>query len=147
MSDAPVRGRCLCGTVRFSYSGSPKWVAYCHCESCRRATSSPLAAWIGLEMDKFTWDAGAPTSFSSSPGVLRRFCSTCGSPLSYEGERWPTEIHVYAASLDNPGPVTPRAHVNAAEQLPWFEVHDDLPRWAGVGSHDVAPIRRGPREA
>ena len=105
-----------------------------------------MAAWIGLEKDQFEWDAGSPASFASSPGVVRRFCPTCGSPLSYEGERWPTEIHVYAASLDEPEAVAPRAHVNAGEQLPWFEVHDDLPRWAGIGSRDVPPLRKSPRE-
>ncbi len=142
-----TRGRCLCGGIRFSYAGSPKWVAYCHCESCRRATSAPVAAWIGLERDQFAWDAGTPAAFASSPGVTRRFCPTCGSPLSYEGERWPTEIHVYAASLDDPASAVPRAHVNTDEQLPWFEVHDHLPRWAGMGARDVPPIRKGPRQS
>ncbi|MHB2168128.1 GFA family protein [Alsobacter sp. R-9] len=138
-------GRCLCGGIRFSFTGKPKWVAYCHCESCRRATSSPIAAWIGLEKDQFAWDAGSPAAIASSPGVVRRFCPTCGSPLSYEGDRWPTEIHVYVASLDDPSAVVPRAHVNVGEQLPWFEVHDAWPRWESVGSRDVPPVRRGPK--
>lgn len=138
-------GRCLCGAIRFSYRGPPKWTAYCHCESCRRATSAPAAVWIGIERDQFSWDAGTPSAYASSPGVVRRFCPTCGSPMSYEGDRWPTEVHVLAPSLEDPSPVRPRAHVNAAEQLDWFEVHDDLPRFAGVGGRTVTPLRRGPR--
>lgn len=138
-------GRCLCGAVRFSYRGPPKWTAYCHCESCRRATSSPVAVWIGVERDQFSWDGGTPAAYASSPGVVRRFCPTCGSPLSYEGEGWPTEVHVLAPSLEDPTNVAPRGHVHVAEQLPWFEVDDDLLRFATVGAKDQKPVRRGSR--
>ena len=99
---ARTGGRCLCGEVRFSYEGPPRWVAYCHCESCRRATSGPVAVWIGVEKTAYRLDAGEPGAYRSSPGVVRRFCRTCGSPLSYEGDRWPNEIHLLSGSLDDP---------------------------------------------
>jgi predicted alpha/beta hydrolase family esterase len=37
-----------------------------------------------------------------------------------------------------------RGHVNADDQLPWFEVLDALPRCAGVGGESPL-LRRGPR--
>jgi hypothetical protein len=46
----------------------------------------------------------------------------------------------------DPAAIAPRAHVFAAEQLPWFEVLDDLPRYAG-SLRDAALLRRGPRPA
>ncbi|WP_293868795.1 GFA family protein [uncultured Alsobacter sp.] len=138
-------GRCLCGGIRYSYRGAPKWTAYCHCESCRRATSSPVAVWIGVEREQFTWDTGTPAAYASSPGVIRRFCPTCGSPLSYEGDGWPTEVHILAPSLDDPSTVQPRGHVHSGEQLPWFEVDDDLLRFETVGGKDRTPLRRGSR--
>ena len=138
-------GRCLCGGIRYAYRGPPKWTAYCHCESCRRATSSPVAVWIGVERDQFSWEKGSPAAYASSPGVVRKFCPTCGSPLSYEGDGWPTEVHILAPSLDDPANVQPRGHVHASEQLHWFEVDDDLLRFATVGGKDTAPLRRGSR--
>ena len=42
-------GRCLCGAVRFTADGPPKWTGYCHCQSCRRHTGAPVSAYAGFE--------------------------------------------------------------------------------------------------
>ena len=39
-------GRCLCGAIQYEYEGEPLEVAHCHCESCRRQTSSPIATFV-----------------------------------------------------------------------------------------------------
>ncbi len=36
-------GRCLCGAVEFEAQGAPKWVCWCHCESCRRHSGAPAS--------------------------------------------------------------------------------------------------------
>ena len=41
-NDAMTTGRCLCGAIQYEYSGAPTLVVHCHCESCRRQTSSPV---------------------------------------------------------------------------------------------------------
>lgn len=128
-----TRGRCLCGAVRFEYDGAPLWSAHCHCESCRRATSSPVTTYIGVPRDRARFTGAEPAVYRSSPGVERLFCPTCGSPVAYRAERWPDEIHFFAASLDDPTQVTPQAHVFHAERLSWFETADDLPRYPGTG--------------
>lgn len=123
-----TRGRCLCGEVTYEFSGAERWRAYCHCESCRRNTSSPVTAFFGVPRGAFRFTGRAPAAYVSSPGVRRLFCGRCGSPMAYESDRWPDEIHLYAASLDDPEAYRPQAHVHVAEQLPWFDVKDDLPR-------------------
>ena len=139
------QGRCLCGAITFAYEGKPLWVAHCHCESCRRATASPVTTFLGVASDGFRWTKGGPATFASSPGVTRSFCGRCGSPLAYEAEKFPGEVHLYVATLDDPGAVAPTGHVHTAEQIPWFEVQDELPRYAHGGSGDAAPVRYGPR--
>ena len=39
-------GRCLCGAIRYEYYGEPTLITHCHCESCRRQTSSPMTTFI-----------------------------------------------------------------------------------------------------
>lgn len=46
-------------------------------------------------------------------------------------DRWPTETHLYAATLDDPSAFQPEAHYHFAERVPWLNVVDDLPKHAG----------------
>jgi hypothetical protein len=136
-------GHCLCGTVKFSYEGEPKWTLNCHCESCRRATSAPMATWLSVPLAGFRFTTGRPAYYASSKGVRRGFCGKCGSPLTYENEVIPGEIHVLAGALSDTGNVKPTAHVFVEEQLPWFDTADELPRYTKT-RRNAEPIRRGP---
>ncbi len=129
--DAIVRpGRCLCRAVSFIARGEPRWVAHCHCESCRRATSSAIATYAGYALLNVEWTGEPAAEYRSSPGVVRRFCRRCGSPVSFEGERWPDEIHLFVPSFDEPETLQPKGHVHVEEQLGWLRLADHLPRYA-----------------
>jgi hypothetical protein len=117
-------GRCLCGAIRYRAEGAPAWVAFCHCESCRRATGAPTTAYAGFPAERFRYVEGEPARFGSSPGVTRSFCARCGTPLTYEGARWPGEVHVLVGTLDRPECVTPQSHAFAEERLPWLHLAD-----------------------
>jgi hypothetical protein len=119
----------LCGAVRFVATGEPRWIAHCHCESCRRATSAPMATYAGYAAANVAWSGDALAEFQSSPGVVRQFCRRCGSPMSFAGAKWPDEIHLFVASFDEPAAFAPTLHVHAGEQLPWLHLADDLPRY------------------
>ena len=117
-------GGCLCGAVRFETDGPPKWTSYCHCTSCRRHTGAPVSAYAGFEAGQVRFTKGALTRFSSSDGVHRGFCSTCGSTLTYEGARWPTEIHLHVGAFDDPTPYAPQGHAFVDERLPWLHLSE-----------------------
>jgi hypothetical protein len=76
-----------------------------------------MATWISVPRNAFRFTAGMPTYFASSAGVRRGFCARCGSPLTYENEGAPDEIHLL----------------------------DDLPRYETT-RRNAQPIRRGPRK-
>lgn len=123
-------GRCLCGAVTYAFTGPVNWAGHCHCQSCRRQTASPMTSFLGVPNEAFKWTGQAPALFESSPGVRRRFCSGCGTPVSYEADRFGDEIHLYAATLDDPDAYEPSFHVFTSEQLPWLHISDGLPRHA-----------------
>jgi predicted N-acetyltransferase YhbS len=120
-------GRCLCGAVRFSFTGAPAWQSHCHCESCRRATSSPFTSFLSVRQDRVRWQ-GERRAFASSPGVTRWFCPACGAPLAYETAERPGETDLYAASLDDPSGYAPTLHDHWDEHLPFVRLDDGLPR-------------------
>jgi hypothetical protein len=143
-SEQSVRGRCLCGDIRYEYRGDPVATLHCHCESCRRHTSAPVSTFVCVAKASFRLISGTPTVYVSSPGVRRSHCARCGSPIGYESDRNPEQIDLYAGTLDDPNPVASTCHVHVAEQLPWFEMIDDLPRYERR-RRGHTPVRFGPR--
>jgi len=131
------QGGCLCGAVRYSLSMPPKWTALCHCESCRRAASSPVVAWMGFHPDHVEW-VGERKFYQSSDHAVRGFCPVCGSPMSFESTRWPGEVHLYGVSLYNPEAYEPQLHCYTDEQLGWLHTVDDLPKYANGADADGA---------
>ena len=121
-------GHCLCGKIYYQVTGDPKWTALCHCESCRRACSAPIVAWMGFDPKDVEW-SGERTFYKSSDIATRGFCNTCGTQMSFESTRWPGEIHLYAISLDDPKNYTPQLHCHYAERVDWFHTVDELPKY------------------
>ena len=141
-SEQTVRGRCLCGDIRYEYRGEPIVTLHCHCESCRRHTSAAVATFVCVAKASFHIFGGTPTVYVSSPGVRRSHCGRCGSSIAYESNRHPGQIDLYAGTLDDPAATAPTCHVHVAEQLPWFETVDDLPRYER-GRRGNTPVRHG----
>lgn len=128
-------GHCLCGAVRYTAPEKPLWTALCHCESCRRACSAPVVAWMGFAVEAVVWD-GARAFYQSSDIATRGFCPKCGTQMSFESTRWPGEVHLYAVSQDDPSGYAPQLHCHAQERLGWLHMNDDLPIHQGSADAD-----------
>jgi len=113
MSETTTRtGGCLCRAVRYRAEGKPLWVVHCHCVDCRRAAGAAFATWVGYRNSQVTFESEAKRQrYDSSPGVVRTFCAVCGTPISFEGDKFPGELHLMAGTLDEPSSVTPTHHV------------------------------------
>jgi len=123
--------RCLCGATRAKFDAHQiLWSALCHCESCRRAAGAPVVGWFGVANGAWSWAGAPPSEFESSPGVVRRFCTTCGSPVAFSSERWPGETHFPAASLENPEDFDAQLHCWTQDQMDWLKIEDALPNYA-----------------
>ena len=93
-----------------------------------------MTTWFGVSTASFAFTGEPPKIYVSSPGVRRSFCETCGTPIAYENDRYPDEIHLYAASLQDPENFAPDFHVHYAERLSWLHIHDTLPKYDHSGS-------------
>jgi hypothetical protein len=140
-------GGCLCGALRYEFTSPPRWVGYCHCQSCRRNTGAPIAAFVGLLHGQFRYVKGKPVRFESSPQTFRSFCGKCGSPITYESSRWADEAHINMGTLDRPQDFQPTFHVHVAEQIPWLHMGDDLPRFPESGSSGAQPLDPAKKKA
>ena len=68
------------------------------------------------------------STYASGSGVWRDFCGSCGSQMAYRSDKFPGEIHFYAASLVDPAGYLPTEHVHVDEALTWIHLSDCLPR-------------------
>ena len=113
------QGGCLCSAIRFRISGEPAFSSVCHCATCRRASAAPTVAWLTFDRGQVEILSGRPSTYRSSQGVVRQFCGTCGSQLSYESVESPTTIDITTASLDNPNLFPPTLEVWLEHRVSW----------------------------
>jgi hypothetical protein len=121
MSSDKHSGGCQCGAVKFQTAGAPKFVANCHCNSCRKATGAAFSTWVGFSDKNVCWVTAPPSYYASSPGVARGFCADCGTPLTYAGEKWAGETHFLIGVFDDPTAFEPRNDVFTEEALAWVK--------------------------
>jgi hypothetical protein len=120
-------GHCQCGAVKYTVSRNPNWCGSCHCEQCRRHVSSAFATFIGCDADSVTIEEGELTHYASSPGVKRSFCRDCGTPMAFQSEQMPGEIHLLIGTLDDPSRFEPQVEVFCKEKLPWLKLEVNGP--------------------
>jgi hypothetical protein len=63
--------------------------------------------------------SGRLNTFRSSRGVIRQFCGTCGSQISYETAESATTIDIATASLDDPAAFPPTSEVWLEHRVLW----------------------------
>jgi hypothetical protein len=146
----PLRGGCLCGSVRYEATPTHRKGYYCHCRMCQLAFGNTRAAFINLRKDEVRWLASAPTYYASSKIARRGFCGHCGTPLSFEyldSERMDLSV----GSLDEPAALTPISHFAVESRIANWHADDGLPgeridenaklleRWKQAYGDDVVP--------
>jgi hypothetical protein len=150
MSDETIHGgSCFCGAVQFRLKGEPEVMAYCHCDSCRHWSASPVSAFTLWKPEALQVTDGADkiAEFEKNPGTedetilsKRKWCTECGGHIYTE--------HPTMGLVDVPAAVIadldfqPVFHVHYQDAvqrimdgLPKFK---DLPKEAG-GSGSILP--------
>jgi len=126
-----ITGRCYCGACRIKSVALPQAISYCHCSDCRRLTGAPIAAFAAFAPDDLTFAPALGAGMSHSPGVVRWFCTSCGSPLAATFEYLPGQVYIPVGLLDQAADLAPGQHAHYASRLPWLHIDDGLPRDAG----------------
>lgn len=125
-------------------SNSPLVVNYCHCADCRRLSGAPVAAFAAFPEGSLQIEPGPGVPSSHTPGVVRWFCKSCGSPLAAQYDYLPSQIYVPLGLLDQAGDFPPVIHCHADAALAWLQINDSLVRQNGSGRDTLLssdPIR------
>lgn len=86
-----------------------------------------MVAWFSVRRDSFAPTVGVPTEFRSSDHGTRGFCGFCGTALTFASTRFPDEIDVTIASLDDPEAVLPQSRIHMKSRIGWTDGMGKLP--------------------
>lgn len=119
-------GSCFCGAVKFTVTGEPVAMGYCHCESCRSWSAAPVNAFTlwHPKAIKITQGADVIGTYNKTPRSYRKWCKSCGGHLFTEHPAWDL-TDVYAATIASYA-YQPGLHVNYQEAR--LRIKDGLPK-------------------
>jgi hypothetical protein len=120
------KGTCFCGAVTITAAGDPVVMGYCHCESCRHWSASPVNAYTLWRPEAVKITAGGEHvgSFSKTPQSARKWCKLCGGHVLTEHPSIRL-VDVYAAILPALE-FRPREHLHYQEAV--LRIVDSLPK-------------------
>ena len=135
-------GSCFCGAVEITVTGEPLAMGYCHCESCRHWSASPVNTYTiwapgSVEVTKGGDNVG---TYNKTPFSFRKWCKKCGGHLYAEH---PTlNLTDVPAALIPDLSFKPTAHLNYQETVlrmkDGLQKYRDFPKEAG-GSGETMP--------
>jgi hypothetical protein len=130
MSNSIHEGQCFCGSVKFKVSGTPEGMGYCHCESCRSWSASPVNGFTlwNPETVEITEGKDHIGDYHKTENSYRKFCTICGGHLMTD-HRGMGLVDVYSAMLPELD-YKPGLHVNYGEKTP--SIADGLPKFADL---------------
>ncbi|AFL52665.1 hypothetical protein ABIE78_001454 [Sinorhizobium fredii] len=122
-------GGCLCGAVRFKTQGKLRELIFCHCSQCRKQTGLYYAATNVLDNQMDVQGADEITWYRSSSAARRGFCRHCGSALFWKADGL-DYTSILAGTFDGPTGLEPGYHIFCADKGDFYDIGDDLPRFA-----------------
>ncbi len=129
----PIRGSCLCGSVRYEVRAPFVSASYCHCTRCQRRTGTAAAASARVAPGALRVTSGEELIAEWAPpeGWAKCFCSGCGGAL---WSRHPDDSSVVSVRLGtvegDPG-IRPQYRQFVAYAASWEPIPEDgLPRYA-----------------
>jgi len=122
-----IKGRCLCGAIKYEIADQPKEIGHCYCRDCQIKSGSDQLVYLAFALNALNiigpikWypsvgDSGSPKKHG--------FCPECGSTLVGTTEHWPNLVVVYAGSLLDNSSFKPKSNI-------WVK---DAPKWSCIDS-------------
>ena len=129
---SPYRGSCLCGAITFEVDRFAPTTGNCHCSMCRKFPGAAYATIAEARVEHFRWLSGEDRlkPYTAANGTTRRFCSDCGSSLTFFSPNAdPDLVEIALGCFDDEVPVRPDAHIYVGSGASWALPDDDLPRY------------------
>jgi hypothetical protein len=89
-----------------------------------------MVAWAMFLEPNLNITKGQTKTYKSSQFGRREFCADCGTGLFYRNAQiLPGIVDVQTGTLDDPGQLPPRCHIQTAERISWMTDVNKLPEF------------------
>ena len=129
-------GGCLCGVTRYTVTGDPVRVLYCHCNDCKKQTSAPYSVIASYAKEQVTLESSEFLKTHHSVGdsggeVKRSFCGQCGSPIFSQIEALPDVVIIKAGSFDDASWLKPTMEIYTKDKLDCAQIDPSIVSFPG----------------
>jgi len=129
-----ITGGCLCRAVRYRSSAAPIVTRWCWCRLCQYLGGGAGTVNVCFRTESFQIE-GATSEFhsvaESGTPMMRRFCTTCGTPVFSEAKTRPHLIFVRAGTLDDPEIAKPAQIIWRSQAPSWACIDESIPSLSG----------------
>jgi hypothetical protein len=124
-----LKGRCMCGDIRFELAEVPEFMGVCHCKHCQRQSGSAFSTMASVPRNSFSLQRGTPTVYrgtaDSGFDTEIGFCGRCGSPVYTLLANQAEAIYLKTGTLDETDWFEPQFHVWCADKQRWVDLSNE----------------------
>jgi hypothetical protein len=105
-------------------------IIHCHCQTCRKTHGAAFSSLTAVPRERFRFVRGEEllSTFESSPGKIRKFCSRCGSHIVAERPSQ-SALTLRLGCLDTPIAADDACHIWRSDAASWFDPKSELPEY------------------
>jgi SAM-dependent methyltransferase len=119
-------GGCLCGAIRYRFSGDPLTLYACHCTDCQVSTGSAFVLSMPVPRESIELLHGTPEFVETvlPDGRPKRSfrCPRCATHLWGAPIRAPQVLNLHPTTLDDTSWLDPVGHIWTRSALPWVVI-------------------------
>jgi len=141
-TEKKTTGACVCGALKFEFSGEPATKALCHCLECQHRTGSAYTTNLLIPRTAFKFLPSSPSvlknyTFTQSDTGLKfktTFCGECGTLISKENDEADDFKPIYivgAGCLDGGIGGKPDAELWVGHRAAWLPALDGAAQMKG----------------
>ncbi|KIW13653.1 hypothetical protein PV08_08844 [Exophiala spinifera] len=128
-------GACLCGEVKYQYTGDITAKIFCNCKDCQRWSGGTGLPNVVVDRAKFQITAGTPKTFDivGDSGKINKhfFCGACGSSMYCEPEVMEDKTCIKCGSLDEPDVAQMQLEIYVKDRVSFQKPMDGAQQVAG----------------
>lgn len=121
-----LKGKCLCGTVKYKLSEKPLFTQACHCKDCKVLTGSSYVINSSVVENTLSIEGEISSTIKLQAGsgkyVQMFFCNKCGSYIYTDYESAIGRLNVRTKTLEKSEEFPPQAHIFTKDKDEWVNL-------------------------